>query len=779
MRKFLFTGFLFFIASSLQAQWKPVALNYKHLKRPDFFIPTALHFSDTSNGFLLTSAGLMKLREGSWQPIPVFINDSFPFTYTNVFTVNPGNTFLCGYDGKIGKYNGDSISTLFKIDGTEALDTMLNTIFMTDSVNGWAAGQSGTVVKIEGENHTMENLLPMYNFRDIYFDTPEHGWMIGYTIDNIDEEGLVFEYKDGFWDLHSVLPGQLFDIEFSSPGNGFIAGQQAMYRFNSTENQWQAEDIPGYYQQYHISMLSDNYGISVSDNNTNYTYEDGVWSLGAVAAVPDLNSVKTMDYGTAWGFSQIGTNNPSDLNEGKIQKLQNNEWESFSLQYLDSVSIQPTDFAITNINAIDEENLWFNGEYVGLSSYKTWPDTAPVLKSDTFYAALKMFSQDFGLALTGDLFEWDGLHWTNKNIDPVINPDTSIANICMHVFNDTSGFLCRQYFTWSSGEIRNAVSKYDYHTNSLTPSADLGTKSPFAIHFANAENGWIVGDSGLLVKYADNHWESFPAITNKRLTAVFSIDASSAWAVGDEGVLLKYDGNTWEQQSLATELNLHSISFTNNNNGWITGDGGLIFRYNGTEWLRDSSGTNNTLFTIHMFDSTYGFAGGDYGLVLQYKKPEPHVVPEKKFCEFGNTYFVYQPIGHDYVYQWQIDTGNGFENIINDFIFSGADRDTLWLNLIPSKFYGSKFRCIASYEGVDSVSNVEELKFTNRWTGTISNAWEEPGNWSCGSLPGENTDVIITSGEIIINTDENIRSLSVSPGVNITIAEGAALTILK
>ena len=180
-----------------------------------------------------------------------------------------------------------------------------------------------------------------------------------------------------------------------------------------------------------------------------------------------------------------------------------------------------------------------------------------------------------------------------------------------------------------------------------------------------------------------------------------------------------------------------------------------------------------------MVDSTYGFVGGENGMVLQYAKHLPPPPPAKKFCENGDAYFVYHPEGTGYAYQWQADSGNGFENIANDMVFSGTNSDTLWLTAMPSGMYGYKFRCIASFEGVDSISNIEELKFINRWTGEVSSAWEDPGNWSCGSLPGENTDVIINNGEIILSTTTSIRSLSVLPGVNITVAEGGGLTILK
>ena len=777
--KTLYLSFIFLLTTCVAAaQWSPVALNYKSLKRPDFFIPTSMHFSDSANGFILNNNALLRLKENQW--VPVNTGDPSEFTYTNVFTVNPRNTFLCGYNGQVSKFNGDSLEVLFKVDESEAVSIILNTIFMVDSVHGWAAGENGTLVHIDGSNHTMESLLPMYSFRDIYFDTPEHGWMIGYEQGHMEDGGVVFEYKNGFWNVHSALNGQLYDIEFSSPGNGFITGQLDIYRFNSIANEWQPENISDYYQQYHLSMLNDNYGISISDNNTNMIYENGVWSPGPAAGVADLENVKTIGEGSAWAMSQIGNNNPYDLNDGKIQRLDNNVWSTHSLKYLDTVSVLPLDVAVTSINGIDKKNIWFNGRYVNIPNDKDWADTIPVLNGDTFYNALKLFSTSFGLGFDGDLYEWNGQYWINKNIDPFVNPDTSVTNVCMYVFDDTTGFICRQLFLWSSSEIKNVVELYNYQTNTLTPSATLGTKSPYAIHFSDKQDGWIAGDSGLTVRYADAHWQTFPAITNKRLTAVFTVNASTAWAVGDEGTLLKYNGTTWVQQSLATEQNLHSVYFTDSNNGWITGDSGLIFRYNGTEWKRDSSGTSSTLYCIYMVDSVYGFAGGENGVVLQYVKALPAVSPVRKFCEHGDTYFVYRPDGNGYVYQWQVNTGSGlFENLTDDDVFSGTNSDSLSLIAMPSNLYGYKFRCIASFGGVDSVSKIEELKFINRWTGAVSNAWEDAGNWSCGLLPGENTDVIINSGELILNSQTSIRSLSVSPGVNITIAEGAVLNILR
>ena len=63
------------------------------------------------------------------------------------------------------------------------------------------------------------------------------------------------------------------------------------------------------------------------------------------------------------------------------------------------------------------------------------------------------------------------------------------------------------------------------------------------------------------------------------------------------------------------------------------------------------------------------------------------------------------------------------------------------------------------------------------WTGSANNAWENPANWSCGSIPDSNTDVVINSGTVVVNSDVTIRSLKVNPGVNLTVNVGFDLTI--
>jgi len=124
-------------------------------------------------------------------------------------------------------------------------------------------------------------------------------------------------------------------------------------------------------------------------------------------------------------------------------------------------------------------------------------------------------------------------------------------------------------------------------------------------------------------------------------------------------------------------------------------------------------------------------------------------------------------------YQWQLDSGNGFDNLSDNGNYNGYNASTLNIIGLNTSAYGFKFRCI-----VDGIVGPEHwLKFINTWTGATSNAWENTANWSCGTLPDANTDVTISSGNVIINSNVTIRTLTIAPGAAITVQPGFTLTI--
>jgi len=125
------------------------------------------------------------------------------------------------------------------------------------------------------------------------------------------------------------------------------------------------------------------------------------------------------------------------------------------------------------------------------------------------------------------------------------------------------------------------------------------------------------------------------------------------------------------------------------------------------------------------------------------------------------------------VYQWQVNTGSGYTNISNNATYSGTNTNALGLINLPSSFYGYKYRCVV--DGTTDIATT--LKIENNWTGSVNNFWNNPANWSCGNIPDGNTDVVIASGSVILNTNGTCRSIYVAPGATFTVSPGVTLTI--
>jgi hypothetical protein len=126
-------------------------------------------------------------------------------------------------------------------------------------------------------------------------------------------------------------------------------------------------------------------------------------------------------------------------------------------------------------------------------------------------------------------------------------------------------------------------------------------------------------------------------------------------------------------------------------------------------------------------------------------------------------------------YQWQQNSGGSFVNISNGINFSGVNTPNLQISNIPSSWHSYLYRCVVSG---NFISTIYKLNTANTWTGTVSTAWENPSNWSCGTVPDANTDVIINSGTVVINSNVTIRSLEINSGVNLSVNTGMTVTIL-
>ena len=79
-------------------------------------------------------------------------------------------------------------------------------------------------------------------------------------------------------------------------------------------------------------------------------------------------------------------------------------------------------------------------------------------------------------------------------------------------------------------------------------------------------------------------------------------------------------------------------------------------------------------------------------------------------------------------------------------------------------------------------SQTYTVRFNVSWEGTVSTAWENLANWSCGALPDFNTDVIVNGAKPNypqLNSNTDIRTLKINSGATVTIKPGFTLQVLN
>ncbi|MBL7746969.1 MAG: hypothetical protein JNM19_06050 [Chitinophagaceae bacterium] len=146
-------------------------------------------------------------------------------------------------------------------------------------------------------------------------------------------------------------------------------------------------------------------------------------------------------------------------------------------------------------------------------------------------------------------------------------------------------------------------------------------------------------------------------------------------------------------------------------------------------------------------------------------------------CPGGNKAY-WSGIPGAIAYKWQVNNGSSYVDLVNNSLYSGVNADTLRITTPSAAMAGTKYRCmVTTADGIIPAMEYQ-LKFVVTWTGAVSTAWENSGNWDCGVLPDANTDVVIKHGTVMVNSNREVRSLSVKPGVQFWVNSGSVFSIM-
>lgn len=137
------------------------------------------------------------------------------------------------------------------------------------------------------------------------------------------------------------------------------------------------------------------------------------------------------------------------------------------------------------------------------------------------------------------------------------------------------------------------------------------------VSFADANNGWAVGDYGTVWRTTNGgtSWtlQTFPS-ASRSLAAVSFFNTSVGVIVSDGYAYYTSNGgaNWFQASGVSTSHYLESVQMKSATVGYAVGSGGSIYKTTngGSVWVQQTSNTTDTLNSVYFIDSNNGFAVG-------------------------------------------------------------------------------------------------------------------------------------------------------------------------
>jgi len=162
------------------------------------------------------------------------------------------------------------------------------------------------------------------------------------------------------------------------------------------------------------------------------------------------------------------------------------------------------------------------------------------------------------------------------------------------------------------------------------------TKNLNSVYFTDANTGYAVGDSGVILETMNggSNWDLQFSGTTHNLKSIHFPTNQTGYIVGDSSTILKTNdyGTTWNILPNTMQMSWKSVFFTDINTGYavglpdvyIPGDSSKIFKTTdgGINWNAKSSGTSVQLNAVHFADSDTGYVVGGYSGPEGYGGPE-------------------------------------------------------------------------------------------------------------------------------------------------------------
>lgn len=164
------------------------------------------------------------------------------------------------------------------------------------------------------------------------------------------------------------------------------------------------------------------------------------------------------------------------------------------------------------------------------------------------------------------------------------------------------------------------------------PKADSGTPPPpgpgtwtkltspstndlQAIWGSAANNLFIVGNDGVILRYDGSALAAMTSGVTESLRGVHGVAANDVFAVGSGGVILRYNGSAWSTMQNPKDFgkSLASVWGSSASNLIAVGAPGGAVRFNGSAWTATSTGVSSYLYGVSGLSASDAVAVGANG----------------------------------------------------------------------------------------------------------------------------------------------------------------------
>ncbi len=145
------------------------------------------------------------------------------------------------------------------------------------------------------------------------------------------------------------------------------------------------------------------------------------------------------------------------------------------------------------------------------------------------------------------------------------------------------------------------------------------------ILFTNEHSGWVVGDSGVVLRTLDGgmNWQFVSIGSRQDFRCLVFVDERNGWFAG-KGLSIFHTidaGNSWSRQYVVTDSarRFLSMSFIDTRTGWIVSNIGEILHTTdaGNSWSFQYSSAPLAFTSVHFVNATHGWASSPNQIIVK------------------------------------------------------------------------------------------------------------------------------------------------------------------